>query len=80
MLHVLKKVVYLQHKTTKKVVIMETKSNIDIAAKQLWQQICDFSNLLYDNIHDDDSRNLYLDFVKKSSEFARFIDKNFYND
>ena len=61
---------------------METNSNsnIDIAAKQLWKQICDFTNLLYDNIYDQSSLNLYLDFSKKSCEFARFIDKNFYND
>ena len=62
---------------------METKkssSNIDIAAKQLWQNIADFQDLLFDNIHDDTSAHLCVEFIKKSSELARFIDKNFYND
>lgn len=59
---------------------METKSHIDIAAKQLWQQICYFQDLLFENIHDDDDSQFYYEFLKKSSEFARYIDKNFYND
>ena len=62
---------------------METKksfSNIDIAAKQLWQQIVNFQDLLFDNIIDDNSANLCVEFIKKSTDLARFIDKNFYND
>ena len=59
---------------------MEKKSQIDIVAKQLWQQIANFQDLLYDNIHDDNSAHLYREFVNKSSDLGRFIDRNFYND
>lgn len=75
------KVLYLHHQTTKKS-NMETKekSPIDIAAKELWQQICKLKDLLFDDIHDASSADFFCDFLKKSSEFARYIDKNFYND
>ena len=59
---------------------MEKKSQIDIAAKQLWQQIVNFQDLLFDNIHDENSAQLCVEYIKKSSDLARFIDKNFYND
>ena len=59
---------------------METKKSsktIETAAQQLWQQIIDFQDLLFDNIHDGDSALLCIEFIKKSTELARFIDKNF---
>ena len=58
----------------------KSKVQIDAAAKQLWYQICNLNNLLFDDIHDDNSAQFYFDFFKKSSDFARYIDKNFYNN
>ncbi len=75
----MKNVVSLQRKQTKKVVTMET-NKIDAAAKELWQKIVELQNLLCDDIQDDVSAQFYCEFLKKSSEFARYIDRNFYND
>lgn len=64
---------------------METKeikkSPIDIAAKELCQQICNFQDMLLDAVHHYSFPfELYCEFKKKSSEFARYIDEIFYND
>ena len=60
---------------------METnKSNIDIAAKQLWHEIANFQDLLEKMRDDDDYAHLYREYLKISSELALFIDRNFSND
>lgn len=78
----IKKSIIFAPSNNKKSSYMETtkKSPIDIAAKELWQQICKLKDLLFDDIHDASSADFYYDFLKKSSEFGRYIDKNFYND
>lgn len=90
MSNVLKNVVYLPCQTIKKRILMQisNKSQIDAAAKELWQKIGELQSLLLNSVrdedslqfHDEDSFQFYYDFLKKSSEFARYIDKNFYND
>ena len=64
--------------------ISDAKKCVDVAAKELWQSIVNFQQLFEQNLLDDDessySFEFYLDFLHKSSEFARYIDKNFYND
>ena len=56
------------------------KSQIVAAAKELWQKIGVLQSLVLNSLRDEDSFQFYYDFLKKSSEFARYIDKNFYND
>ena len=58
---------------------METKNRIDLAAKKLWEHIAEFNHLLCDNI-DDSTCQFFCEILKKSNEFARYIDKNFGND
>lgn len=82
MSNVLKNVVSLPCQTIKKRILMQTsnKSQIDAAAKELWEKIGELESLLHDSVRDEDSFQFYYEFLKKSSEFARYIDKNFYND
>ena len=88
MSNVLKNIVSLQCQTINNNT-MSTNNNqsnnrnsksVDVAAKQLWKSIVDFQQLLLDNVVDDSTCKFYLEFLHKSSEFARYIDKNFYND